>query len=131
MSSFPEHPEISREYYSVGDLIFSEGDLGCHLYIIEKGKVEIFKKAKDGSRLKISTMQPGESFGEFALLDRRPRSASARAMSDTVVVKLSEEGYEFLLEELPSWAISMMKSFILRLRNMNSLLAEKDQFPPR
>ena len=120
--------QVTREKYSAGDYIFFEGDIDFHFYIIEDGRVQIFKKNQMGTRVDIAIIEEGESFGEFALLDKKTRSASAQAVSDVVLVKVTEQGYEQLLQELPSWAMSMMKSFITRLKNMNEQLAKQEQF---
>lgn len=119
---------IHREHYQKGEFIFFEGDIESHFYIIEKGEVQIFTKANTGKRINICTINEGESFGEFALLDNAPRSASAEAMSDVSLIKVSEQGYEQLLSELPLWASCMLKSFMSRLKNMNTLLKASDQF---
>ena len=120
--------QVTREKYSAGDYIFFEGDIDFHFYIIEDGRVQIFKKNQMGTRVDIAIIEEGESFGEFALLDKKARSASAQAVSDVVLIKVTEQGYEQLLQELPSWAMSMMRSFITRLKNMNEQLAKQEQF---
>jgi CRP/FNR family transcriptional regulator, cyclic AMP receptor protein len=122
--------DIMPETFKAGQFIFLEGDKSAHFYIIQEGKVEIFtNSAKD--YFKIAEMGPGESFGEFALLNRSPRSASARAVTDVSVVKVSERGYEQMLNELPGWASCMMASFVKRLRMMNERLLEAPQFLTR
>jgi CRP-like cAMP-binding protein len=123
--------DIIKETYSAGETIFFEGDLDSHFYIIESGEVQIFTKDKSGRRLNICKMGPGESFGEFALLSRQPRSASAEAISPVILIKVSEAGYEELLNDLPVWASSMLKSFIERFHNMNDILKNADQFIPK
>ena len=120
--------EIKREIYHPGDFIFFEGDLESDFYIIEQGSVQIYTKSKTGARLNICTIGAGESFGEFALLDNKPRSASAEAMEEVILVKVSAKGFEHLLSEIPVWASSMMKAFTQRLKNMNQLLKDADQF---
>jgi CRP-like cAMP-binding protein len=119
---------IVKETYKPGDFIFFEGDIESHFYIIESGSVQIFTKNKGGKRVDICQLGDGESFGEFALLDKKPRSASAQAVTDVSLVKVSEEGYEQLLEDLPLWATSMMKSFMDRLKSMTQVLKDTDQF---
>lgn len=119
---------IVKVSYQKGDFIFFEGDLESHFYIVESGEVEIFFKNKSGQRVNILKVGPGESFGEFALLDKKPRSASAQALTPLTLVKVSEEGYEQLLSELPLWASSMLTSFMYRLKNMNKLMKDSDQF---
>ena len=70
----------------------------------------------------------GESFGEFALLDHASRSASAQAITECWLIKVSEKGYEELLAEIPGWASSMLRSFATRMKNMNTMLAKMPQF---
>jgi CRP/FNR family cyclic AMP-dependent transcriptional regulator len=118
---------VSRESFEAGQFIFLEGDRDLHFYIVEEGKVEIFSSA-GGKHLKISEVGPGESFGEFALLDRSPRSASARAVTHVELVKVSEHGFEELLSQLPGWASGMLKSFAARLKSMNERLKTSPQF---
>ncbi|MFN7729480.1 MAG: Crp/Fnr family transcriptional regulator [Bdellovibrio sp.] len=120
--------EITRETYKPGEFIFFEGDVDFHFYIIDSGEVQIFTKNTDGARINIATIEPGESFGEFALLDRAPRSASAQALTNVSLFRVSEKGFEKLLEELPIWASSMLRSFAVRLKNMNEVLKTVPQF---
>lgn len=123
-----ESGEVVKEVYNPGDYIFFEGDIDFHFYIIQEGQVAIFTKTKTGQRIDIATVSEGESFGEFALLDQSPRSASAQALTECTLVKVSEAGYHQLLEELPVWASSMLKSFSQRLRQMNDKLKDYPQF---
>lgn len=120
--------EILKESYKPGDYIFFEGDIENHFYIVETGKVQIFTKNKAGGRLDIAVVEEGESFGEFAMLSKEPRSASAQAITECTLVKVSDQGYQHLLEELPVWASCMLKSFASRLKNMNHLLKDAPQF---
>lgn len=124
----PDISDIQKVAYKSGDFIFLEGDRETHFYIIEKGNVQIFTKKDGGERINICEISEGEAFGEFALLDKAPRSASAKALTDVVLVKVSQEGYEKLLADIPVWASSMLRSLITRLKNMNSLIKKQDQF---
>ncbi|MNL14316.1 cAMP receptor protein [compost metagenome] len=122
---------IAKENYKPGDFIFFEGDIESHFYIVETGVVQIFTKDNDGQRVNLCKIVDGESFGEFALLDQKPRSASAQAITDVTLVRVSEQGFQQLLDELPGWANSMMLSFVDRLKNMTNLLKDSDQFVKR
>lgn len=122
---------IVRETYAPNDYIFFEGDIESHFYIVESGQVQIFTKSKLGKRIDILLVEEGESFGEFALLDNKPRSASAQAVTEVSLIKVSAEGYEQLLSELPVWCACMMKSFVVRLKNMTEQLKSSDQFLSR
>ncbi len=120
--------EIEAEVFKAGEFIFFEGDEGRDFYIVETGEVEIFTKSKAGLRIDITTVKAGESFGEFALLEKTPRTATARALSDCALVRVSEEGYQQLLTELPVWAQSMLHSFAHRLKMMNERVKDLPQF---
>jgi len=76
---------INRKFYPQGTLIFSEGDFGDSLYVIQKGTVEIFC---DGDKAKnvLGRIGRGEIFGEMALVDGQPRMASAMTVIDTEVM---------------------------------------------
>lgn len=128
MSEMPENEHIEKVTYKPGDYIFFEGDIESHFYIIQSGSVQIFTKSKDGRRMDICSISDGESFGEFALLDNKPRSASAQAITDVELVKVSAQGYEQLLADLPIWAVSMLKAFATRLKGMTELMKASDQF---
>ncbi|RYZ61525.1 MAG: cyclic nucleotide-binding domain-containing protein [Proteobacteria bacterium] len=131
MTSFETNSSIIRETYAPNDYIFFEGDIESHFYIVESGRVQIFTKSKTGKRIDILTVEEGESFGEFALLDNKPRSASAQASGEVTLIKVSASGYEQLVGELPVWAACMMKSFVARLGKMTENMKSSDQFMTR
>lgn len=126
-----ESAEVVKEVYKPGDYIFFEGDIDFHFYIVQEGEIQIFTKDKKGQRINILKVSEGESFGEFALLDKQPRSASAQAITDCTLIKVSEAGYQQLLTELPVWASSMLKSFSQRMKSMNEKLKDIPQFMPK
>lgn len=108
---------IHKETYAAGEYIFFQGDIERHFYIIESGTVQICTIDRQGQRVDIAKIKDGESFGEFALLGSAPRSASALALTDVSLVRVSEEGFQELLEDLPVWATCMLKSFVERLKS--------------
>ncbi len=116
--------KISKQKFQVGDFIFFEGDVESHFYIIESGEVGIFVKNKQNQKIEVARLKPGETFGEFALIDKGARTASAQAVTDVSVMKISAEGYESMLGELPLWASTMLKSFIMRLKQTNQALKD-------
>lgn len=119
---------ITKEAFKAGDFIFFEGDIESHFYIIEAGEVLIFTKDKTGQKIEIAKLKSGETFGEFALIDKGARTASAQAITDCRMMKISSEGYEMMLNDLPTWASSMLTAFSSRLKQMNqSLKALKSQ----
>jgi CRP/FNR family transcriptional regulator, cyclic AMP receptor protein len=116
---------ITKEAFKPGDFIFFEGDVESHFYIIEQGEVSIFMKDKKGQKMEVARLKDGETFGEFALIDRGARSASAQAVTAVKLMKVSAAGYELMLGELPLWASSMLRSFSNRLKHMNQNLKEQ------
>jgi len=113
--------QVLKETIKAGTVIFRQGDSESHFYIIEEGRVGIFID-KDGKVTKVTELGPGDSFGEFALLSGDKRSASAQALTDLQVFKISTEGFDELLAQLPDWASIMLKSFVRRMRAMNDLV---------
>ncbi|QDK38503.1 Crp/Fnr family transcriptional regulator [Bdellovibrio sp. NC01] len=117
---------IVKETYPAGDYIFFEGDLERHFYIIETGTVSICTMNRQGQKVELGQVHDGESFGEFALLENKPRSASAMAVTEVTLVRVSEEGFQELLEDLPVWANCMLKSFADRLKKTTAALKDAE-----
>lgn len=113
--------------FKKGDMLFREGDEGFFFYIIQEGKVEVFKEEEPSKTLGI--VESGQALGEFALITESLRSASARALSDGYAVEVSEEGYKALLRELPEWAIAVLQSLIRRLKDANEMLTHHNANP--
>lgn len=117
---------IEKVTYDSGEYIFFEGDVENHFFIVESGTVNIHTKDIAGKKIPITVINPGDSFGEFALISKCPRSATAQAATPVVLIKVSEDGFQELLAELPTWAVCMMKSFVERLQNMTEKMRETE-----
>lgn len=113
---------ITKQVFKAGTYIFHEGDIESHFYIIESGEVHIVTRDGAGQSIIVAKLFSGDSFGEFALIDKTPRTASALAKTDIAVLRISEEGYKTMLSELPIWASCMLKSFSTRILTMNGTL---------
>lgn len=118
---------IETESYKAGDFIFFEGDIEHHFYIVQTGVVNIFTKDAMGKKIPIADIVDGESFGEFALISKSPRSASAQAVTDVELIKVSEDGFKELLSDLPTWAECMLTSFVDRLRNTTEKIRDLEK----
>lgn len=116
---------LKKINFKANSIVFFQGDIEAHFYIIESGKISISYKNKMGETKEIARLQAGEIFGEQALIDRSERSATALALTDCTLFQVSESDYESMLKELPLWASSMLKSFSSRLKRMNQLQNEK------
>ena len=90
--------ELNREVFAAGEQIFKVGDAGDCAYLIEAGSVEIFV-LDQGVERKVSAMGKGEMFGEIALIDHQPRTATVRAAEKTVLVPVRRDMVDELLDK--------------------------------
>jgi CRP/FNR family transcriptional regulator, cyclic AMP receptor protein len=94
-----------------GTVIFEEGEAGDEMFGIVEGKVEL--RLKSG---RVLTIGPEAVFGEMALVDRSPRSATAVAVEETTLAVIDRRRFLFLVGETPSFALQVMGSLAERLR---------------
>ena len=103
--------------FKAGDVIFREGDPARDLFIVQSGAVEI----RLGNRL-LETLSQYSIFGEMALIDNAPRSATAIAATDVRLVAVSEKQFLFLISNTPYFALNVMRVMARRLRAANRAL---------
>jgi HD-GYP domain-containing protein (c-di-GMP phosphodiesterase class II) len=113
---------IQQKDYPEGAVIIEELTDAERFFIIYRGKIEITKRLEDGEELVLAVQSDGDFFGEMALLDERPRSASARALEPTTVLEISRTNFETLLFKAPLLALRIMKELSTRLRETAALL---------
>ena len=106
---------IDTQNYPAGEVIFRQGDTGELMYAVQKGTVEI----RLGERV-IQTHGPGDIFGEMAIIDNQPRSATAVAATDCRLVPIDEHRFMFLVQQTPFFAIQVMRVMADRLRRLMS-----------
>ena len=97
--------------FPAGTVIFSTGDSGDSMYVVKSGEVEL----KVGERV-VETVGPNGFFGEMALIEKDPRTATAIALSDCLLVPINQKRFEFMTHEVPFFAISVMQGLSRRLR---------------
>ena len=85
-----------QERVDAGEYVFEEGERGDHFYVIVHGEIELRKATGDGLR-RLATLRPGQAFGEMALLNQTPRSASAIAVKDTYLLSVSRAAFSLML----------------------------------
>jgi len=107
---------LDREVYSAGEQIFTEGEAGDCAYLIEEGSVEVIVMDQGSERL-ISTMGKGEMFGEVALIDYQPRTATVRAVEKSVLVPIRRKLVESLLEKGDPVLSHLLLVILERFRN--------------
>ena len=101
--------------FKAGEVIFKEGDAATEFFVIQRGKVEI----RIGNRL-LGTLSDHDIFGEMALIDTAPRSATAIAATDVKLVPIGEKQFLFLVSRTPYFALKIMRVLARRLRAQNS-----------
>ena len=94
-----------------GGAVFTEGDEGDCMYVVKSGTVTL---TRDGRELE--TVGPGDFFGEMALIDHEPRSASAVAATACELVSIEKRRFWFLVQETPYFAETVMRVMAERLR---------------
>ncbi len=105
-----------------GEVLFRRGDLGDAFYIIKAGQVRIYTADEDGQELTLATLGPGESFGEIALLDARPRSASVIALRPTVLHRLSRDDFLNRVHASPTLIQAVIRLMSGRVRNLTDYI---------
>jgi CRP/FNR family transcriptional regulator, cyclic AMP receptor protein len=98
-------------HFKAGDVIFSQGEVATELFVIQSGKVEL----RLGNRL-LETVPEHGIFGEMALIDAAPRSATAVAVTDVKLVPVGEKQFLFMISNTPHFALNVMRVLAQRLR---------------
>lgn len=96
------------------DIIFCEHEPGDNFYLIQSGRVQIVKIIDDLEKI-IDILQPGEIFGEMAILEEAPRSASAVALDNVKALEFNRENFEILMKGTPQIALKLLKLFTKRI----------------
>ena len=102
-----------------GDYLLHEGAESREMYYVQSGTLAVFKRKGDRES-QIGTIIAGELVGEMSFLDKQPRSASVKAMTEAVVVVVPHEKLDKTLEGLPKWFSALQYTLVERLRKANS-----------
>ena len=104
--------------FAASEIIFDEGSPAHHLYILLRGRVEVFRRI-DTTEYPIATLGEKECFGEMAMLDDEPRSASIRALEPVQVLKIDRDSFRELISERPQISFAIFRILSSRLRHGN------------
>lgn len=120
-------------HFPGGSTIFSEGDLGTEMFIIQQGAVEILKQFR-GEEQQLAELDQGDFFGEMSILEDLPRTATARAKGDCQLLRINGTTFDSMLRKNPEIAVRMMRKLSRRLRDTDGLLrtalgSEESQVP--
>ncbi|HEX5124132.1 MAG TPA: DUF1003 domain-containing protein [Rhodanobacteraceae bacterium] len=113
---------IDRRTLGAGDTLFKVGEPGEALYVVRSGEVELFIKDTAGQRIALAIAGPGEMFGELALLDSGPRTATAIALSDVELLELDRDDLLLLFQRSPAAALRLLAAMGRMTRKADELL---------
>ncbi|MBM7868209.1 cyclic nucleotide-binding domain-containing protein [Heliobacterium gestii] len=116
--------KIERMELAEGTLLFEQGDAGDKMFMIVRGKVELFTGAPGERRQALTFLEAGAVFGEMALLSGNPRSTSAMAATDTILYAINQEAFNELLAENSTVALYLVRLLSQRLVQTNRSLQE-------
>jgi CRP/FNR family cyclic AMP-dependent transcriptional regulator len=108
--------QFSLATFAKGELIYSPFDRGDALFVVESGRVRLYRSAADGRQLTLAMLDPGMAFGQVAVLDEVTHDAYAEALSDAVVRVLRLSDLERAIAVHPQMALNLMRTLSMRLR---------------
>jgi CRP/FNR family cyclic AMP-dependent transcriptional regulator len=107
---------------AAGETLFKTGEPGESLYIVRSGEIELFIKDTAGQKIGLAVAGVGEVFGELALLDRGPRTATAVALDDTQLLELDRDDLLLLFQKSPNAALRLLAAMSHMTRKADELL---------
>jgi CRP-like cAMP-binding protein len=110
--------QLNKRTLKSGDLLFEEGSRGRELFIVQSGRLGVYKKTAEGEA-ELAVLGPNAMVGEMSLLDNLPRSATIRAVEETTVLVINEGVFQAGLKKAPLWLASIIKIVVSRLRDAN------------
>src|ERR1700747_1393761 len=108
--------EVTPLSFSAGTVIFAEGQKRDSMYVVKSGTVDLNVRGKN-----VEVVGTDGFFGKMALVDQAPRSATAIARTDCIVIPISERHFLFMVEETPFFALTVLRTLTARLRRMDQL----------
>ena len=110
-------------HFEKGHVLFHEGDSGEDMFIIQSGKVAIKKRVKDGGDATLAVLEKGDFFGEMALLERLPRSATAEVIEEGDLIVIGGDTLGDMIKTNPEIAVRMLRKISKRLAEANDRIA--------
>lgn len=104
--------------FEPGTVLFEEGQPGDYMYVVQSGEVEIRRQVGETERV-LAVLPPGEFFGEMAILNGRPRSATAVVKSPSRLLVIEGKTFEAMMRARPEIALRIIKALATRLENAN------------
>ena len=113
-------------FFPAGEVIFEEGDAGHDLYLVLAGRVRVTVRGREQQGEILQTFEAGDFFGEMALVDHGPRSATATAEDSCLLGLLDEEAFRFIMHAAPAeFSMNFIRAVVERLRHANTHFVEE------
>ena len=123
-----EFKRLARDLYPrrhrAGDVILKEGEEAAGFYIVSSGQVEVVKNLGGPKETVLATLRQGDFFGETALLDGYPRTASIRAVDDVECLAMTRWDFLAELKSNPDMSVQILRTLARRLRQTDARLTE-------
>jgi len=110
--------------YSAGERVFTEGDAGATMYIVQTGRVRLFREIDERAH-ELGWMEKGDFFGEMSILEGLPRTLSAEAVEDAELIEINSTTFDKMIKSNIEIAIRMLRKLSIRLREAERRLGEK------
>jgi uncharacterized membrane protein len=118
--------EVHERRVGKGQIVFAQGNHGTAMYVVAQGSVNIFLPGEHDHRVSLKDLGRGDYFGELALFDDKPRSASAVATSaDVVLIELTREVLSTYIARHPGAAMAILRTMTAHLRATDALLSQR------
>jgi len=109
---------VNTRSFPKNTIIITEGDQSDSLYIVNEGQIKIYVSDEEGREMLLNVLEPGDYFGELALIDKEPRSASAITMSNARLSIISGPDFRDVLRKHPEMSIKLLSALVVRLREV-------------
>jgi CRP/FNR family transcriptional regulator, cyclic AMP receptor protein len=113
---------LGKEYVN-GEAICVQGEMGDRMFVIQAGRAAVLREV-NGAEIAVGELGPGDIFGEMAIFDRQPRSATVRAKGNVRVLTLDKRAFLRQVHEDPSLAYRILATMSQRIRKLDTELSE-------
>ncbi len=105
-----------------GEFIIRQGEVGNCMYVVQRGKVAVFQHSDCGEQ-RLAYLKPGDFFGEMAVFEKEARSASVKAVGESLVLKVDKKTLLRRITEDPLLAVNLLQVMSHRIRDLNELVS--------
>jgi CRP/FNR family cyclic AMP-dependent transcriptional regulator len=120
---------VTRQAVVTKQMVYCKGDPGTHVYVVTKGRVKVTVPSEDGKELTLGILEPGEVFGELAVLEGKEHAATVVALERTEVAVIERQEFLRLLEREPAIVRALLATLCARLRQTAELAQDISSLP--